>query len=90
MINEQFVDNNVEQGIASYVDYLNNIRLIDLMNALDSILTGETDKLADLEQISQCIINLDWAKTEIDNLINSNRGSGTGYMVLFQNLLKPV
>lgn len=27
MISEQTIDNNVEQGIASYVDYLNNIRL---------------------------------------------------------------
>ncbi len=48
MISEQTIDNNVDQGIASYVDYLNNIRLIDLMNTLDSILTSETDKLSDL------------------------------------------
>ena len=30
MLNEQYLDNNVEQGIASYIDYLNNIRLSDL------------------------------------------------------------
>lgn len=40
MISEQIIDNNVEQGIASYVDYLNNIRLTDLMNSLESILTS--------------------------------------------------
>ena len=40
MISEQTIDNNVEQGIASYVDYLNNIRLTDLMNSLESIPTS--------------------------------------------------
>ena len=40
MISEQTIDNNLEQGIASYVDYLNNIRLTDLMNSLESILTS--------------------------------------------------
>ena len=40
MLSEQTIDNNVEQGIASYVDYLNNIRLTDLMNTLESILTS--------------------------------------------------
>ena len=40
MISEQTIDNNVEQSIASYVDYLNNIRLTDLMNTLESILTN--------------------------------------------------
>ena len=45
MLNEQYLDNNVEQGIASYIDYLNNIRLSDLLNSLDAILSTETDKL---------------------------------------------
>lgn len=79
MFNEQTVDNNVEQGIASYVDYLNNIRLADLMNKLDLILTIETDKLADLSTKSaDALSNLDWTKTEIDNLININRGGDAG------------
>ena len=79
MLNEQTVNNNVEQGIASYVDYLNNLRLIDLMNALDSILISETDKLADLATKSDnALSQLDWAKTEIDNLIDTNRGGATG------------
>lgn len=38
MISEQTIDNNVEQGIASYVDYLNNYRLTDLMNTLEQFL----------------------------------------------------
>ncbi|UZP04733.1 hypothetical protein JW813_06915 [Clostridium botulinum] len=79
MINEQTLDNNLEQGIASYVDYLNNIRVTDLMNALESILMSETDKLSNLSTKSaNALSNLDWAKTEIDNLININRGGETG------------
>lgn len=79
MINKQTFDNNVEQGIASYVDYLNNIRLMDLMNTLESILTSETDRLANLATKSaNALSNLDWAKAEIDNLININRGGETG------------
>lgn len=79
MISEQTIDNNVEQGIASYVNYLNNIRLTDLMNTLESILTSETDKLSDLAAKSaNALSNLGWAKTEIDNLININRGGETG------------
>ncbi|MEA5011122.1 MAG: hypothetical protein VB100_05305 [Angelakisella sp.] len=79
MLSEQTIDNNVEQGIASYVEYLNNIRLIDLMNTLDLILTNETDKLSDLASKSaNALSNLDWAKSEIDNLVNINRGGETG------------
>ncbi|QIK85452.1 hypothetical protein G7061_01935 [Erysipelothrix sp. HDW6B] len=79
MISEQIIDKNVEQGFASYVDYLNNIRLTDLMNTLESILTSETDKLSDLATKSaNALSNLDWAKAEIDNLININRGGDTG------------
>jgi hypothetical protein len=79
MISEQTIDNNVEQCIASYVDYLNNIRLTDLMNTLESILTSETDKLSDLvTKSANALSNLEWAKTEIDNLININRGGETG------------
>jgi hypothetical protein len=73
------MDNNIEQGIASYVDYLNNIRVTDLMNTLESILTNETDRLSELATKSaNALSNLDWAKAEIDNLINSNRGGATG------------
>lgn len=79
MISEKTIDNNVEQCIASYVDYLNNIRLTDLMNTLESILTNETDKLSDLAiKSSNALSNLDWAKKEIDNLISINRGGHTG------------
>lgn len=79
MLNEQYLDNNVEQGIASYIDYLNNIRLSDLLNSLDAILSTETDKLSDLATRSaNALSNLDLAKLEIENLININRGGKTG------------
>lgn len=74
MLSEQTIDSNVEQGIASYVDYMNNIRLTDLMNAIESILTSETDKLSDLDTKSaNALSHLDRARMEIVNLINSNR-----------------
>lgn len=79
MLSEQTIDNNIQQGIASYVDYINNIRLVDLMNTLESILTRETDKLSDIATKSaNALSNLDWAKSEINNLINNNRGGETG------------
>src|SRR6056297_1802999 len=79
MISEQTIDNNVEQGVASYIDYLNNIRLTDLMNKLESILTSETEKLSDIATKSATALsNLNLTKTEIDNLVNINRGGDNG------------
>lgn len=79
MLNKQAIDNNVAQGIASYVDYLNDIRLIDLMNNLELILTKETDNLSEIATKSaNSLSNIEWAKLEIDNLININRGGETG------------
>lgn len=79
MVNEQTIVNNVEQGIASYVDYLNNIRLMDLFNKLEVILSSETGKLSDLAtKTAHAISKLDWAKTEINNLIGTNRGGERG------------
>lgn len=79
MFNDQIKNHNVEQGIASYVDYLNNIRLTDLMNTIDSILTSETEKLSVLSSKSaDALSHLNLAKSEINNLINSDRGGVTG------------
>jgi len=79
MINEKTQDYIVKQGIASYVEYLNNIHLIDLLNTLDSILTKETDKLAGVDmKAASALSNLDLARTEIKNLINLNRGGEDG------------
>lgn len=79
MISEQTLDNNLEQGIASYVDYLNNIRLSDLLSTLDRILSNETDNLSELVvRSANALSNLELTKLEIENLININRGGKTG------------
>lgn len=79
MMKQQVIDNNIEQGIAAYIDYLNNIRLLDLIHTIELILTDETDKLSDLaKRSSKALSNLELTKMEIDNLINSNRGGKTG------------
>lgn len=79
MLNNQTIDNNVEQGIASYIDYINNMRLSDLMTTIDIILTSETDKLSELSiKSANALSHLDWAKMEIDNLIDINRGGNNG------------
>ena len=55
-------------------DYLNNIRLTDLMNT--EALLVQTPRLA--TKSANALSNLNWAKTEIDNLININRGGDIG------------
>lgn len=72
-------EQNVAQGMASYINYLNDNRLCELMNALDSILTKETEDLAKLTlKSSKALENLNLSKMEINNLIKSNRGGTTG------------
>lgn len=79
MPREQTIDNNIEQGIAAYINYLNEVRLIDLANALKLILANETDKLSELtDRTVTALSNLNWAKMEINNLVNVNRGGETG------------
>ena len=79
MIRKQAIDDNIRQGIASYIDYLNNIRLTDLINSIETILLTQTDKLSDLTfKTANALSNLELAKMEIDNIINTNRGGNTG------------
>ena len=79
MLDEQSRDNVLEQSIAAYVDYLNSIRLSDLLHSLDMILVNETNKLSDLAtRTANALSNLDLAKLEIENLISNNRGGDTG------------
>lgn len=79
MLDEHTRDNVLEQSIAAYVDYLNSIRLSDLLHSLDVILVNETNKLSDLAtRTANALSNLDLAKLEIENLISNNRGGDTG------------
>lgn len=79
MSDHGIVDLNVGQGVAAYVDWLNRMRLSDLAASLDWILTHETDALADADvRLANAMANLDWAKANVENLIDTNRGGGTG------------
>lgn len=79
MISQRSIDNNIGQGIASYVDYVNNLRLSDLMKNIELILTNETDSLANVaSRKAQALSNIELASREINNLINTNRGGNTG------------
>ena len=44
------IDNNVAQGIAAYIDYLNQLRVSTLMDTLRQILNNETGQLKDLAE----------------------------------------
>lgn len=79
MINKQTVHNTIGQGMASYVDYINNLRLVDLSKKLSLLLREQTEQLKDLAKIeSKAFEHLDFTKKNIDNLIEINRGGKTG------------
>lgn len=73
------VDYNVTQGVASYVDYINKLRLINLKNQLEDILSDQTSQLYNLHNKStEALRNIDLANNQIDRIINTNRGGSTG------------
>jgi hypothetical protein len=79
MINKQTVHNTIGQGMAAYVDYLNNLRLFDLAEKLSILLRGQTEKLEELTKIeSKAFAHLNLAKNSINNVIEINRGGRTG------------
>lgn len=79
MISQQAIDNNISQGIAGYVQYLNDLRLTDLVANLEKILTAETDKLAELaSRQAKALSSIDWANLEIQNIVEINRGGDNG------------
>jgi hypothetical protein len=79
MMNQSQIDDNVFQGIAGYVAYLNNLRLQDLAKNLSKILLDETTKINESalrEKIAKSSIKE--ASSQINKLIDSNRGGATG------------
>lgn len=69
------IDNNVAQGIAAYIDYLNQLRVSTLMDTLRQILNNETGQLKDLaERQANALRNLDLANQNVMNIVNSGRG----------------
>ena len=73
------IDNNVAQGIAAYIDYLNQLRVSTLMDTLRQILNNETGQLKDLaERQANALRNLDLANQNVMNIGNSARGGENG------------
>ena len=73
------IDNNVAQGIAAYIDYLNQLRVSTLMDTLRQILNNETGQLKDLaERQANALRNLDLANQNVMNIVNSGRGGENG------------
>jgi hypothetical protein len=67
------------QAIGSYVDYLSQLRAEELLLTLNNILIRETDLLdKNGSYLQKAISELDWAKINIDSLIESGRGGRGG------------
>jgi len=79
MINSQETYKHTDQGIAAYVDYLNHIRLSELISNINSILEAETDKLADLDNRTfKALSHIERSASNIEKLIDSKRGGPFG------------
>lgn len=68
MTAEKITKNNQEQALASWVNYLNQIRLDELINELHS----------QDQNLFNALKQMKWAEIEIDKTIVSNRGGDTG------------
>lgn len=70
---------SIDQGLAAYIDYLNHLRLTDLMATLEAIFQAEESHLAELvARQRDALTELDWAKDEIVNLVQHQRGGARG------------
>lgn len=79
MINSQETYKHTNQGVAAYVDYLNRIRLSELMSNINSILEAETDNLADLDNRTfKALSHIERSASNIEKLIDSKRGGPFG------------
>lgn len=79
MIERKAIDNNVAQGLAAYVEYLNHLRISTLMDMLDRILSNETNLLNEVDvRNAHALADINWARMNINNLIDVNRGGERG------------
>lgn len=70
---------HTDQGIAAYVDYLNSIRLSELMSSINTILQAETKKLANLDSRKfNALSHIERSTSNIEKLIDSQRGGPFG------------
>ena len=73
------IDNNVAQGIAAYIDYLNKLRVSTLIDTLSRILNNETDQLEDLaKRQANALGNINLAQHNVMNIVNNGRGGDNG------------
>lgn len=76
---KEIVRQNVNQGIADYVNYLNNFRLGELLTNLNNILSTKNEQIINVDtQKDSALYYIEIAKKNIENLIDSDRGSKTG------------
>lgn len=72
-------DQTINQGIGSYIDYLNQLRLKDFKATLDLIFKESSKSLEHLDFNFENAENImDATNSQIENLINSNRGGEKG------------
>lgn len=72
-------ENAFSQGIAAYVNTVNELRLQDFQLSIDAILNEQSLKIKEVIQYQvEAIKHLDFAKIGIDTLKNTNRGGDTG------------
>ena len=75
-INNEYILN---EGIAYYIDFLNNLRLEELSFSLEKIIQANKDELLELAKHNlKAKISLDKAENEINKLILNNRGGNRG------------
>lgn len=73
------IDNNISQGVASYINYLNMLRITNLKNELVHILSNTSSQLSNLNTRStEALHNIDLANIQIDKIIDTNRGGARG------------
>lgn len=73
------IETNVFQGVASYVNYLNMLRITNLKNQLADILANKTSQLSNLHiRSTEALHSIDLANNQIDKILNTNRGGTKG------------
>ncbi|MGL5550444.1 MAG: hypothetical protein ACRDD4_12150 [Culicoidibacterales bacterium] len=79
MIKKTDIDNTITQGIASYIQYINKLRLTELAENLAAIMAEESINLASVSiKQATAFEHIDGAQEEIAKLLATNRGGETG------------
>lgn len=72
-------DNAVAQGVAAQVNYLESMRIAELLSTLERILVSETEELATVaSREARAVLHLDLARINAQGIIDANRGGSRG------------